>query len=174
MRALADTALQHEVEQFLYHEAALLDARRFRDWLSLIADDIDYWMPIRRTVTLDNLDLEFTRRGAMAYFNDDKADLAMRVEKLETPTAWAENPPSRTRHFVSNVRILEISDDGDGLALEAAFHLYRTRLNETVDNWVGRRRDRLRRDADTGFRIHERHIFLDQTVVHSTNFSSLF
>jgi 3-phenylpropionate/cinnamic acid dioxygenase small subunit len=163
--------LQYEVEQFLYHEAALLDDRRFADWLALIADDVHYWMPIRRTVTGDNLDLEYTKADGMAYFDDDKADLRMRAEKLQASTAWAENPPSRTRHLVSNVRILELK--GAEIALEAAIHVYRSRLNDKIDHWIGRRRDRLRR-VDGGFRIFERHIFLDQTVVLSTNFSSLF
>ncbi len=168
---LEKAALQYEVEQFLYHEAALLDDRRFADWFALIADDIHYWMPIRRTVTVENLDREYTDRKGMAYFDDDKADLRMRVEKLRAPSAWAENPPSRTRHLVSNVRILEAA--GGEVALEAAFHVYRSRLNDKIDHWIGRRRDRLRR-VDGGFRIFERHIFLDQSVVLSTNFSSLF
>jgi 3-phenylpropionate/cinnamic acid dioxygenase small subunit len=163
--------LQYEVEQFLYHEAALLDDRRFADWLALIADDIHYWMPIRRTVTVDNLDLEYTKPGDMAYFDDDKADLRMRAEKLQTSSAWAENPPSRTRHLVSNVRILEVT--GAEIALEAAIHVYRSRLNDKIDHWIGKRRDRLRR-VDESFQIFQRHIFLDQTVVLSTNFSSLF
>jgi biphenyl 2,3-dioxygenase beta subunit len=75
--------LQHEVEQFLYREAALLDDRRFADWLALIADDIHYWMPIRRTVTVENLKLEYASADGMAYFDDDKSDLRMRVEKLQ-------------------------------------------------------------------------------------------
>ena len=168
---LEKAALQYEVEQFLYREAALLDDRRFADWFALIADDIHYWMPIRRTVTVDNLDREYTDREGMAYFDDDKADLRMRVEKLQAPSAWAENPPSRTRHLVSNVRILEAA--GGEIALEAAIHVYRSRLNDKIDHWIGKRRDRLRRVED-GFQISERHIFLDQSVVLSTNFSSLF
>ena len=75
--------LQYEVEQFLYREAALLDDRRFAEWFALIADDIHYWMPIRRTVTVENLHLEYARADGMAYFDDDKADLRMRVEKLQ-------------------------------------------------------------------------------------------
>jgi 3-phenylpropionate/cinnamic acid dioxygenase small subunit len=168
---LEKAALQYEVEQFLYHEAALLDDRRFADWFALIADDIHYWMPIRRTVTVDNLDREYTDREGMAYFDDDKADLRMRVEKLQAPSAWAENPPSRTRHLVSNVRILEAA--GGEIALEAAIHVYRSRLNDKIDHWIGKRRDRLRR-VEGGFQISERHVFLDQSVVLSTNFSSLF
>jgi biphenyl 2,3-dioxygenase beta subunit len=163
--------LQHEVEQFLYREAALLDDRQFSDWLALIADDVHYWMPIRRTVTVENLRLEYAGADGMAYFDDDKSDLRMRVEKLQSNSAWSENPPSRTRHFVSNVRILEVTETE--IALEAAIHLYRSRLNDKIDNWIGKRRDRLRR-VDGDFRICERHIFLDQTVVLSTNFTSLF
>ena len=103
--------LQYEVEQFLYAEAALLDARRYRDWLGLLAEDIHYWMPIRRTVSTADLDLEFTQPGEMAYFDDDLRFLEMRVKKLEAGSAWSEDPPSRSRHFVSNVRILGVAGD---------------------------------------------------------------
>jgi len=169
---LAERALlQYEVEQFLYAEAALLDARQYRAWLGLLADDIHYWMPIRRTVTLSDLDLEFTKPGGMAYFDDDRMMLEMRVRKLEAGSAWSEDPPSRTRHFVSNVRILEVA--GDEIEVEVCFHLYRTRLNSEVSGWVGRRLDRLRRAGD-GLRLARRHIFLDQTVIPTTNLSSLF
>jgi len=164
-------ALQFELEQFLYYEAALLDDRKFDEWLGLIADDVHYWMPIRRTVDLNNLDKEFTKIGAMANFDDDKNDLRLRIEKLQTGSSWSEDPPSRTRHFVSNVRILGI--DGAEISLELAFRLYRSRLNGKIDDWVGRRRDRLRRVGDS-FQIFERHIFLDQTVIRSTNLSNLF
>lgn len=84
--------LQYEVEQFLYAEAALLDARRYRDWLGLVADDIEYWMPIRRTVTTGDLDREFTKPGEVAFFDDDRAYLEMRVKKLEAGSAWSEDP----------------------------------------------------------------------------------
>src|SRR5579859_1587271 len=101
--------LQYEVEQFLYAEAALLDARKYREWLGLVADDIHYWMPIRRTVTNSDLEREFTKPGDMAYFDDDRELLEMRVRKLEAGSAWSEDPPSRSRHFVSNVRVLEVA-----------------------------------------------------------------
>ena len=171
---LSERALvQYEVEQFLYAEAALLDARRYRDWLGLLADDIHYWMPIRRTVTTADLDLEFTKPGEMAYFDDDRAMLEMRVKKLEAGSAWSEDPPSRSRHFVSNVRILGV--EGDDITLEAAFHLYRSRLNSEEDNWYGRRLDVLRRaPSEEGFRLARRHLFLDQTVILSANMSTIF
>lgn len=73
--------LQHEVEQFLYHEARLLDERKFDDWLALLTDDVHYWMPIRRTTTVREIDDEFTKPGAMAFFDDDKKYLEIRVKK---------------------------------------------------------------------------------------------
>jgi len=173
MDLAARALLQFEVEQFLYAEAALLDARQYRDWLALLADDIHYWMPIRRTVTMADLDLEFTKPGEMAYFDDDRALLEMRVKKLEAGSAWSEDPPSRSRHFISNVRILEVA--GDEVTLEAAFHLYRSRLNSEEDSWFGRRVDVLRRaDDEAGFRLARRHLFLDQTVILAANMSTIF
>jgi 3-phenylpropionate/cinnamic acid dioxygenase small subunit len=163
--------LQYEVEQFLYAEAALLDARRYRDWLGLLADDIAYWMPIRRTVTSADIDREFTRPGEVAYFDDDRAYLEVRVRKLEAGSAWSEDPPSRSRHFVTNVRILEVA--GDEITLEACFHVHRTRLEADVDSWIGRRVDVLRRSG-AGFLLVKRHLFLDQTVIQSTNMSTIF
>jgi biphenyl 2,3-dioxygenase beta subunit len=163
--------LHYGVEQFLYAEAALLDARRYRDWLALVADDIHYWMPIRRTVMSADLDQEWSKPGEIAYFDDDKAVLEMRVRKLEAGSAWSEDPPSRSRHFVSNIRILDVA--GDEITVEAAFHLYRSRLNSEESNWFGRREDVLRRSGD-GFLLARRHLFLDQTVILSTNMSTIF
>ena len=163
--------LQYEVEQFLYAEAALLDARRYRDWLGLMAEDVEYWMPIRRTVTNADLEREFTKPGDVAFFDDDWAYLEMRVKKLEAGSAWSEDPPSRSRHFVSNVRILEAA--GDEITLEACFHLYRSRLEADVDSWIGRRIDVLRR-VGASFQLVKRHLYLDQTVIQATNMSTIF
>ena len=162
---------QFEVEQFYYDEAALLDERRFNDWIELFTDDTHYWMPIRRTRTANEVDKEFTAPGSMAFFDDGKGALEARVRKLYTGYAWSEDPPSRTRHFITNIRVLE--DDGEQLTVEANFHLYRTRLASEEDSWMGRRRDVLRR-ADGSFRIADRKIFLEQTVLLSKNLSNFF
>ncbi len=163
--------LQFEIEQFYYAEAALLDDRRFGDWLALFAEDAHYWMPIRRTMTSNELDREFTAPGAMAFFDDDRMMLAARVKKLATGYSWSEDPPSRTRHLVTNVRI--VRDEEGELAVNTNFHLYRTRLNSEEDNWIGSRKDVLRRTPE-GLKIVTRHIFLEQTVLLSRNLSSFF
>jgi biphenyl 2,3-dioxygenase beta subunit len=163
--------LQFEIEQFLYEEAAMIDGREYRAWLDLWTDDCSYWMPIRRTVTLSDIDKEFTKRGDMSFFDDDKTSLSMRVTKMESGSSWSEDPPSRTRHFVNNVRIVGM--EGDEIAVEVAFLLYRSRLNTEESMWAGRRVDRLRR-VDGELKFCGREIYLDQTLIRATNMSTLF
>lgn len=163
--------LQFLVEQFYYAEAAALDQRRYDDWLALFTDDVHYWMPVRRTRTSNELDREFTAPGAIAYFDDDRTMLASRVRKLQTGYAWAEDPPSRTRHLITNVQILDERDEE--IEVTSNFHVYRTRLNSEEDNWIGHREDLLRRDG-TSFRIANRKIFLEQTVLLARNLSNFF
>lgn len=168
---LADMLLQFRVERFLFEEAALLDAHRYEQWLDLFSDDVHYFMPIRRTRTRRELDKEFTRPGEMAFFDDNKDILAGRVRKIGTGTSWAEDPPSRTRHLVTNVRV--VADDGVELDVRSNFILYRTRLKSEELTWVGSRHDSLRRH-DGSFLIAKRHIFLEQTVLLSQNLSNFF
>jgi len=168
---IAAMVRQHEVEQFLYAEAALLDAHDYSAWLDLFADDAHYFMPIRRTRMGRDLEREFTRRDEMAWFNDSKLLLAGRIAKLQSGRSWAEDPPSRTRHLVTNVRV--VGDDGAELEVHSNFHLYRTRLRSEEDSWIGSRHDRLRRVGAT-FQIVERTIYLEQTVLLSRNLSNFF
>ncbi|UCE30036.1 MAG: aromatic-ring-hydroxylating dioxygenase subunit beta, partial [Burkholderiales bacterium] len=112
-----------------------------------------------------------TRIGDMAYFDDDYDDLRMRVEKLYTGSSWSEDPPSRTRHLVGNVQV--DAWDGTLVSVRSAFQLLRSRLEGVTDSFHGRREDRLRVSGD-GFLLARRHVYLDHTVIHATNLSSLF
>lgn len=167
-----DAMLRHyEVERFYYDEAALLDSHHYEEWLALFADDARYFMPIRRTRTQREMDKEFTQPGEMAFFDDTKILLAGRIAKLKTGRSWAEDPPSRTRHLITNIRI--VKDDGRTLEVESNFHVYRTRLNSEETSWIGSRRDVLRR-VNQFFQIADRKIFLEQTVLLSRNLSNFF
>lgn len=163
--------LQYQVEKFYRDEAALLDAHDLEHWVQLFTDDAHYFMPIRRTRLRRELDKEFTEPGQMGYFDDDKAGLMMRWQKFASGSAWAEDPPSRTRHMITNVRILD--DRDDELDVETYFHVYRTRLKSEVDQWVGSRRDVLRRHEGS-FQIAKRVVLLDQTILLSRNLSTMF
>ncbi len=162
--------LREAVEDFLYHEADLLDDRRFEEWLELFADDARYWMPVRdnRLTGPDAVARELSEPGGNYYFDDSKETLRIRVERLYTGSAWAETPPSRTRHLISNVRIRR--ERGDEVEVQSSFLVYRTRLEHDRDLFVGRRTDVLRRVED-GFRIARRTIVLDQAILDAKNIS---
>jgi 3-phenylpropionate/cinnamic acid dioxygenase small subunit len=113
----ADLALQHEVQQFYYREALLLDNIKYEDWFALLDDDIHYYMPIRRNrmqrygkVRSNDLP-EYTNKHEFAHFDDDKTTMNGRLRKLLSDYSWSENPASRTRHTVSNVIITEGEED---------------------------------------------------------------
>jgi len=107
----------HEVEQFLYREARLLDRRQFHAWLELFTDDVHYWMPMRNNrypksskalKILDHdryADEELTGPNELALLDETKRTLSRRIARLDTGMAWAEDPPSRTRHLISNIEI---------------------------------------------------------------------
>jgi 3-phenylpropionate/cinnamic acid dioxygenase small subunit len=165
--------LQQEIEQFLYAEAALLDARQFDTWLTLLADDLHYFMPTRRTMQRRERDLEISAPDEVALFDEDKPSMVVRVRRLNTGLAWAEEPPSRTRHLVSNVRIEELP--GGEYAVRSYFALHRNRLERDVDLFFGERLDTLRRaDNAYGFVIARRTIQLDQATLLAPNLSMFF
>ena len=163
--------LWHELMQFYIKEAWMLDERRFRDWLDLFTDDVFYFMPRRLNVHRSELDRELSGEGDLAIFEDDKTSLTMRVERLETGMAWAEDPPSRTRHIVGNLLVDAVSEDL--VKAKTAFIIYRSH-HETDENiFAGSRDDELRR-WDGGWKIACRTIVLDSNVILSKNLSVFF
>ena len=165
-----DSELRHQIEDFLYLEAELLDERRLREWLQLFTDDLRYWMPVRHN-PLDRpaeLSEELSKAGESFYFDDTKETLRVRIERLYSKTAWAEMPPSRTRRLVSNIRLKK--NDGGEMEVHSNFIVYRTRMEKDEDFFVGTRKDVLRR-IDGGFKIARRTIILDQAVLAAKNIS---
>jgi 3-phenylpropionate/cinnamic acid dioxygenase small subunit len=164
--------VKQEVEDFLYHEAELLDERRYEAWLDLFTDDVRYWMPMRRNVPADELEREFTREGAdVNWFDEGKDTLTRRVKQILTGVHWAEQPPSRICHIVSNVQVLDAGPDE--VRVKSRFLLYRNRVETETDFLVGKREDVLRR-VDGGFKIARRKIILDQNVLLAKNLTFFF
>jgi biphenyl 2,3-dioxygenase beta subunit len=162
--------LRRAIEDFYYREAELLDERKLREWFELLTDDVRYWMPIRHNPLErpENLLDELAQPGEGYYFDDDKESLRIRVERVYAKNAWAEMPPSRTRHLITNVRVKR--DDGRDIEAHSNFLVYRTRMEADQDMFVGARRDVLRRGGD-GFKIARRTIILDQAVLSAKNIS---
>jgi 3-phenylpropionate/cinnamic acid dioxygenase small subunit len=175
--AVARLLLRQEVEDFLYREAELLDERRYEEWLDLFAEDLHYFMPMRRNVPRDELEREFTREQAdVNWFDEGKDTLTRRVKQILTGVHWAEEPPSRTCHMVSNVQVLDARPAGPSpteLDVKSRFLLYRNRVETETDFMVGKREDVLRR-IDGGWRIARRKIVLDQNVLLAKNLTVFF
>ncbi|MYC32579.1 MAG: 3-phenylpropionate/cinnamic acid dioxygenase subunit beta [Chloroflexi bacterium] len=174
---LAMLLLKQDVEAFLYHEANLLDDRRYEEWLDLLTDDVRYWVPMRRNVKFGELEREFTREGQdINWFDEGKATLTQRVRQILTGVHWAEEPLSRLSHLVTNVEILDASPtaaDAEEVSLRCRFIIYRNRVETETDLLVGRREDSLRR-VDGEWQIAKRQVFLDQNVLLAKNLTFFF
>lgn len=165
--------LKHDVEEFLYEEAELLDQRRFSEWLDLLADDLVYFMPMRRNVKHgEHAARENTRRGQdISWFDEDKWTLAKRVEQIQTGVHWAEEPLSRVCHMISNVQVTDAKpsvQDAQEVTARSRFLVYQNRVQYETYVFVGKRTDVLRR-MHGGWKIARREIILDQNVLLSKN-----
>ena len=174
---VARLLLAQEVADFLYREAELLDERRYQDWLDLLADDIRYWMPMRRNVKYGEEGREFTRAVTdVNWFDEGKETLSRRVKQIETGIHWAEEPVSRISHLVANVRLVEAMPsvaEAREAQVRCRFLIYRNRVETETDILVGKREDLLRRDG-ADWKIARRKIILDQNVLLSKNLTFFF
>ncbi len=178
MRSLAWYQLREDIEDFLYLEADLLDQRRFKDWLDLLAEDLVYFMPMRRNVKFGQLaERENTKQGeGISWFDEDKWTLGKRVEQILTGVHYAEEPLSRVTHMVSNVRLLDVRplvDNAQEVTVGCRFLVYQNRIEYENFTCVGRRTDELRR-VGTSWQIARREIILEQNVLLAKNLSIFF
>jgi 3-phenylpropionate/cinnamic acid dioxygenase small subunit len=172
------------VEQFLYREARMLDERRFHDWLGLFTDDVHYWMTARanryprssKAIAILNperyVEEDTTRSDELGLFDEDLKSLTARVARLDTGMAWAEDPPSRTRHLMTNIEVVPDAS-GSEVTVHCNFLVFRSRAETEQDFYVGAREDRLRR-VDGGWKIARRRLVLDQNVLTAKNLSIFF
>ncbi len=163
----APLELVHEISQFLYREARLLDEERYEEWLGLMTEDVHYWMPgIQARHRRDKTPALDPAR--MAFFDDDLLNLRRRVTRFMDPTAWAEDPPTRSCHVLSNIEV-------ESTAAPREWRVYCTFINtrgrgDAEEFWLcGRRTDVLRRAADGQLRIASRCIVMTQSVLLAKN-----
>ena len=161
-------ALWFELMQFYIREAWLLDERRFKEWLDIFTDDVLYFMPRRKNVLRRELHREVPPLGDLAILEEDKRYLEMRVARLETGMAWAEDPPSRTRHMIGNLEVTPL-DDGE-VSARTAFLIYRSHLETDSQLLSGSREDVLR-PVDDSWKVARRTIVLDANVLLDKNLS---
>jgi p-cumate 2,3-dioxygenase subunit beta len=159
MTAVAVEVSRQQVEDFLYAEAALLDAWQLDDWLLLFDEDAKYEVPC-------NDDLDGDPARDLMLIDDNYTRLAARVARLNSRRAHREYPHSRTNHQIFNVRVAEPDEDSQ-ICVTASFTVWRFRGGKT-SCYVGRYRYRLRR-SDNGFRIAFKRAELDMTDLRAVS-----
>jgi 3-phenylpropionate/cinnamic acid dioxygenase small subunit len=157
-----------ELMPFYIREAWLLDERKLGEWLDLFTDDVLYFMPRRKNVLRREAQRELTRLGDLAILEEDKRYLEMRVARLDTGMAWAEDPPSRTRHLIGNLEAVPLAN-GEVQA-RTAFLVYRSHLERDHQLLSGCREDVLRK-ANGAWKVAKRTIVLDANVLLDKNLS---
>jgi 3-phenylpropionate/cinnamic acid dioxygenase small subunit len=157
-----------ELMPFYIREAWLLDERKFKEWLELFTDDVLYFMPRRKNVPRREAHRELTPPGDLAILEEDKRYLQMRVARLDTGMAWAEDPPSRTRHMIGNLEAA-LLENGE-VGAKTAFLVYRSHLETDHQLLSGYREDVLRK-VDGGWKVAKRTIVLDANVLLDKNLS---
>jgi phthalate 3,4-dioxygenase subunit beta len=154
-----------QAHQWLVEEAYLLDAQAYESWVDLMADDIRYHMPVRVTTARG---AGFDTAPGMAHFDEDKYSLSRRAARFRTEHAWTEDPPSRQRHFVANVRTFA-TEDASHIIAESAVLLFRSRGDVNAAALVSAgREDLLRRDGQRWLLAH-RTITVDESVIRMQN-----
>lgn len=174
---------QRALERFYFHEARLLDARQYQQWLQLLSPEIRYSVPARTNPAVDNrqrgqedmisLERELERSQGMGLplREEQYVHLVLRVERAYKANSWAENPPARTRRLVGNVELM--ARDGQELSILSNFHLFFARPGSRDFLYCGQRRDRLLADGD-GFRILRREVVLDYADIDYPTVGLLF
>lgn len=159
--------LYNQVVEFLYDEACMLDEIRLKDWGATLAEDLVYTAPLRQTRTMANQAASIVR--TMQHYHDDYRSIMGRIMRLTgTKSAWAEDPPSRTRRLVTNVRV-QATDKPDEFKVLSYLLVTRSRFNfDDFDLISGERNDVLRKSGDT-FKLARREIILDQAVLGTPN-----
>ncbi|MEB4210912.1 3-phenylpropionate/cinnamic acid dioxygenase subunit beta [Mycobacterium sp. 94-17] len=154
-----------EAHRFLVDEAYLLDAQQYEAWLDALTDDVRYTMPVRVTTARG---AGFDTSPGMDHFDEDKYSLRQRVARVNTEHVWAEDPPSRLRHFITNVRTFA-GDDPDHLVVESAELLFRSRGDVNDSTLMSCGREDVLRWCDDRWKLARRRILADEAVLRMQN-----
>jgi 3-phenylpropionate/cinnamic acid dioxygenase small subunit len=174
---------QRALERFYFREARLLDNRQFQQWLALVTEDIQYRVPSRVNVQVDNrargeegmLSVERELEGADSMGcpirEENYIHLMVRVERAYKINSWAEQPPARTRRIVGNIELM--GRTGDEYSVLSNFHLFYSRPGNTNVLYSGQRRDLLQA-SEADFKLKQREVILDYSDIAVPTVGLLF
>jgi len=152
-------------EDFLVAEAALLDERRFDEWIQLFTEDLEYVVPVRTIRRNGNgSDVDWESR----HYDDDYASMSLRVRRLGTDVAWSEDPPSFTRRVLGNFRYAP-GPAATELTVKTNLLLFRSRGTTGEHDLIAGERTDVLRLVEGELKIAKRHVVLDQAMLGTKN-----
>lgn len=168
-----DRGVRDEIADLLYLEAELLDDGKFRPWLDLLTDDVTYRVPVRvHKEVVDGERVSGVQANSF-HMDESRTSIEMRVERVETGFAWAEEPPSRLRHHVSNIRVRQ-GESEDELVVRSNVLLYRSRWDRAGHDLIScERHDKWRRVSGSWL-LADRWVVLDSASVPTHSLSFFF
>jgi 3-phenylpropionate/cinnamic acid dioxygenase small subunit len=165
-RIRVGSEIYNQILEFLYDEADLLDQIRLKEWGALLAQDLVYTVPQRATRLLAEQAQSVVR--SVMHYDDNYRSVMGRIMRATGKSAWAEDPPSRTRRLVTNVRV-ETTGKADEFAVRSYLLLTRSRFNHDEYDLVScERRDVIRREG-ASYLLARREVIIDQAVLGTPN-----
>jgi 3-phenylpropionate/cinnamic acid dioxygenase small subunit len=159
-------SLYQDGVQFFLEEAELIDNGSFEDWLDLMTDDFTYRIPVR--ITREKAALtEFSELAS--HMDETKSSMEMRIMRSYSDYNWAEDPVSRTRHFLTNFRAKKSQDNPDELHFKINFLLYRGKFDQPTYQFLSGERHDTIRFVDGQWKLAKRLILLDHATVPMNN-----
>lgn len=166
MSKLEEIELLHDVTQWFYREADLLDYREYAEWLKLLHPEMRYFIPLVRNVPRIR-DTEFTREQQdNAWMDEGYTTIEKRVKQILTNIHWAEEPPSRVSHLITNTVLLSVEGEKGSREVQtrSRVFVYQNRIDDEVNHFVGKRIDTLA-ESENGWLLKHRTVHLDQSVL---------
>lgn len=167
----ASEEILYNVERALFREARLLDDENIEEWLSMLSEDLVYWMPIRenhlRKYRLPEID-----QNRMALFDETKESLRIRLKRNDSGMCWTEDPPTRHAYAVSNIEAFETSSP-DTIEVHSVVTLYRSRFERDDSTLMARRKD-LWKVEDGEYALVGRLVLLQQSTLRAKNLNVFF
>ncbi|CAG7608764.1 aromatic-ring-hydroxylating dioxygenase subunit beta [Leucobacter soli] len=166
MSKLEEIELLHDVTQWFYREADLLDYREYAEWLKLLHPEVRYFIPLVRNVPRIR-DTEFTREQQdNAWMDEGYTTLEKRVKQILTNIHWAEEPPSRVSHLITNTVLLSVEGEMGEREVQtrSRVFVYQNRIDDEVNHFVGKRIDTLV-ESEGGWLLKHRTVHLEQSVL---------
>lgn len=169
---LAELKIHHEISQWLYREARLLDEERFREWLAMLAPDIHYWLPLRENRFRRDRRPEPGPDNCASVYNDDLFDLELRIKRFETGLVWSEDPAPRVNRVVTNIEVIP-GAEVNVLKAFSNVSICRSRRQDEETTFNAKRQDSFRR-IDGVWKLAQRHVLVTHHVFLDENVSVFF